>query len=75
MYVTKVVILEKEKNGVWSPAEQNALIRASVEFEMLPAKPNKIVAMNKPLSGATFTAVLGHSNFTQKEVDFRNRWA
>ncbi len=70
----KVTVLEKIE-GVWSQAEVNALVGGSmVEVEQLGAKPNRIVVMNKPLR-KTISDSLGHSNFTEREVDYRNRWA
>ena len=69
-----VTILEKSDNGQWSAVEFNALVAACVEVESLRSKPSRLVAVNKPLSGETFEAVLGHSDFTAKEVDYYERW-
>jgi hypothetical protein len=70
---SKVTLLEK-MNGTWSEAEVSALVRVSVEIERLRAKPGRLAAMNKPLSGCSFQDALGHADFTTREVDYRDRW-
>jgi hypothetical protein len=64
--MSKAIILDR-KTGKWTRAEQDALIGASVEFESHGKKPNRIVALNKPLSGATFEKVLGPRILYQKK--------
>lgn len=68
-----VTILEKPIGQIWSRAEVNAIVNAMAEVEQLPAMPNRIVVMNKPLRGTIETA-LGHSDYTSREVDYRNAW-
>lgn len=73
----KVTILEKPEGETWSRQEVDALVqKGSVEVEGLTrAKPNRIVAMNKPLRGGTFQEILGDNcHFTATEADFRDRW-
>ena len=74
---SKVTMLEKPEGETWSPQEVNNLVeKGGVEVEGLRAKPNRIVAMNKPLRGGTFQEILGdRCHFTATEVDFRDRWA
>ncbi|MDD5040537.1 MAG: hypothetical protein PHY34_05315 [Patescibacteria group bacterium] len=69
----KVFVLEKT-NGSWTPAEVNAIVAGQVEVESLPRLPNRLVAINKPLTGKNFKQLLGHSNFTEREVDYVVRW-
>ncbi len=71
----KVTVLTKT-SGSWSPTEVNTLVNAGqVEVETLPSKPNIIVAMNKPLTGKSFKQLLGQANFSEREVDYHDRWA
>lgn len=68
-----VTILEKPLGQTWSREEVNAIVNAMAEIEQMRAMPNRIVVMNKPLNG-TIAAALGHSDYTSREVDYRDRW-
>lgn len=72
--MNKVILLEKEKGQTWSQTEINLLIIARVEVQGMNSIPHRLVAMNRPLNGRAFTRILGHSNFTTREVDFQDRW-
>ena len=71
----KVTILEKPVGQSWSPEEVNAICGLQIEVEGRPRKPERIVAMNKPLRAGTFQSAVGHSNFTTREVDYCDCWS
>ncbi len=71
----KVILLEKPEGQSWTEQEVNALTnRSMVEVERLRAKPHRLTVMNRPL-GKPIAEVLTNTSFTQREVDYRNRWA
>jgi hypothetical protein len=71
----KAIILDKTK-GNWSSGEVSALTEACGEVETLRSKPERVVvATREPFGGETLQQVLGHSDFTIKEVDYHSRWA
>ena len=72
---TRVTILETTDSRAWSKQEIEALAAAGIEVEGLQRMPNRIVAKNKPMHGIAFQGVFGHSRFTTRDVDFRDRWA
>lgn len=69
-----VTILEKPEGQTWSRAETGAMLAGSVECTSLGRFPRRLVAMNKPHNGKTFQQLLGHSNFTEREVPYGKEW-
>jgi hypothetical protein len=69
----KVTLLEKA-TGTWSQEEVSAIVAEGTEVEQLRAKPLRLAVMNKPLSGKPFQQILGHGDFTTREVDYHQRW-
>lgn len=70
----KVTILDKSQGCTWSAHEVSLLVSVKVETGQLPAMPYRLVAYLKPRDGLTFQQVLGHSDFTEREVDIAEKW-
>jgi len=75
--MSRVTLLEKADGGIWTPEEVSVIrtLGDDVEVESLRSKPNRLVVISKPTKEGTFQGVLGHSDFTVREVDYRDRWS
>ena len=58
----------------WSDEEINLLRLAGLDVQINLQKLHRLVIRNQPLHGKTFAGILGHSNFTSREVTYANRW-